>query len=36
MAATVANMTVALAAPTPIWPRVNAVAYMKVAGKSVA
>jgi hypothetical protein len=36
MAATVANITVALAAPTPIWPRVNAVAYMKVAGKSVA
>ncbi len=36
MAATVASITVALAAPTPIGPRVKAVAYMKVAGRSVA
>lgn len=36
MAATVASITVALAAPSPIWPRVKAWAYMKVAGRSVA
>ena len=32
MAATVASMMVALAAPRPIWPRVKLMAYMKVAG----
>jgi len=32
----VASIMVALAAPRPIWPRVNDMVYMKVAGTSVA
>lgn len=36
MAATVASITVAEAAPRPIWPRVKDIAYMKVAGTSDA
>ena len=35
MAATVANIMVALAAPSPIWPRVKLITYMNVAGTSV-
>ena len=31
-----ASITIALAAPCPIWPRVKATVYMKVAGRSVA
>ena len=34
MAATVASIMVALAAPRPIWPRVKLITYMKVAGTS--
>ena len=36
MAATVASIMVALAAPRPIWPRVKLITYMKVAGTSEA
>ena len=36
IASTAPSMSIALAAPRPIWPRVKVWAYMNIAGRSEA